>query len=292
VRSLSISVLLVLFLFGSASGVDLKQLAQAKPTNKPVYKTIGETQLRLHVFEPTEETTDDSRPGIVFFFGGGWVGGSPKQFYTHCAYLASRGIWAAAAEYRVRKRHGTAPSACVEDGKSAIRWVREHAEALGVDATRLAAGGGSAGGHVATATATVSGFNADQDDQTISCVPDALVLFNPVYDNGPNGYGYDRVKDYWRQISPMHNLHADMPPAIVFLGTNDHLIPVKTAREFQKRMQTLGVQSELRLYEGAGHGFFNFNNANHRYFRRTVVEADRFLQSLGWLEGKATLTNP
>ena len=45
-----------------------------------------------------------------------------------------------------------------------------------------------------------------------------MVLFNPVYDNSEKGYGYSRVKDYWRKISPMHNITKDIPPTIVFLG--------------------------------------------------------------------------
>ncbi|MEM8713895.1 MAG: alpha/beta hydrolase fold domain-containing protein, partial [Planctomycetota bacterium] len=90
---------------------------------------------------------------------------------------------------------GPRPTTCVEDGKSAVRWIREHAAEIGVDPGRLAAGGGSAGGHVAAAIATVNGFNADQDDLSVSCVPEALVLFNPVFDNGPGGYGHDRVQE-------------------------------------------------------------------------------------------------
>ena len=46
------------------------------------YKTVGDVDLELHVFYPPDHQAEDSRPAIVFFFGGGWVGGSPSQFYT------------------------------------------------------------------------------------------------------------------------------------------------------------------------------------------------------------------
>ncbi len=114
-----------------------------------VYKTVADVQLKMYMYFPADHNATDKRPAIVFFFGGGWVNGTPKQFRPHCEYLASRGMVAMAADYRVRSRHGTAAIDCVKDGKSAVRWIRENADRLGVDPQRVAAGGGSAGGHVA-----------------------------------------------------------------------------------------------------------------------------------------------
>ena len=213
---LGLSTLVALLLLVSmAHGVVAAERPQ--PTRIVVYKTVGDVKLALHLFEPQGRQSGDARPAIVFFFGGGWVGGSPSQFYPHCAHLASRGLVAAAAEYRTKKKHGTSPDACVKDGKSAIRFMRANADQLGIDPQRLAAGGGSAGGHVAAATATLTGFNEETDDTQISGVPNALVLFNPVYDNGPDGYGHDRVRQVWETFSPLHNIRRGLPPAIVFL---------------------------------------------------------------------------
>ena len=97
-------------------------------------------------------------PGIVFFFGGGWISGTPEQFFPHCRYLSERGMVAASAEYRIRDSHGTDPAACVRDGKSALTWLFAHAEEFGIDADQLLAGGGSAGGQVAAASTFLSGF--------------------------------------------------------------------------------------------------------------------------------------
>ncbi|MFP4191844.1 MAG: alpha/beta hydrolase, partial [Candidatus Hydrogenedentota bacterium] len=189
------------------------------PDESLEYKTVDETELKLHVFNPEGHKQSDQRPAIVFFFGGGWNSGSPSQFYPHCQYLASRGMVAMSAEYRVKSRNNTTPRECVMDGKSAVRWIRQHAKELGLDPNRIAAGGGSAGGHVAAAIGVIKEFEEDGEDLSISSEPDALVLFNPVFDNGPNGYGYSRVKAYWKEFSPMHNIDATAPPTIVFLGT-------------------------------------------------------------------------
>ena len=256
------------------------------PDNEPVYKTVGDTQLKLHIFNPKDLKSSDQRPAIVFFFGGGWNGGSPSQFYPHCAHLASRGMVAMAADYRVKSRNGTSPRECVMDGKSAVRWIRQHASELGVDPNKVLAGGGSAGGHVAAATGTTSGMEEDGEDLTVSSRPNALVLFNPVYDNGPDGYGHDRVKEYWREISPMHNISEDTPPTIVFLGTKDKLIPVATAERYKELMEAKGQRCELHLYKDQPHGFFNYNKTDN--YEKTVEQMDRFLVSLGYLKGEPT----
>ncbi len=260
------------------------------PDAEFIYKTIGETELKVHVFYPNGKKPADRRPGIVFFFGGGWNGGSPSQFYPQCRYLASRGMVAISAEYRVKSRHDTPPSECVKDGKSAVRWVRSHADQLAIDPDRLAAGGGSAGGHVAAATGTLSGFNDPTDDQSVSARPNALVLFNPVYDNGPEGYGHNRVQEYWREFSPMHNIDGKTPPTIVFLGTKDSLIPVSTAQNYKKLMEKAGGRCDLHLYEDQPHGFFNRREGRTKYYSETVIEADKFLNSLGYLQGPPTMS--
>lgn len=258
--------------------------AAATPDKKVVYKTLGDTSLQLHVFNPKGHQASDQRPVIIFFFGGGWVSGSPSQFYPHCAHLAGKGMVAIAAEYRVKKTHHTTPLECVKDGKSAIRWVRQHAAELGIDPKRVAAGGGSAGGHVAAATGHTTGFEEDGEDPTISTRPNALVLFNPVLDNGPDGWGHKQVREYWKNFSPLHNITKEDPPAIVFLGTKDKLIPVSAMQDYQQRMKALDIRCELKLYQGEGHGFFNANKGDGSSYTQTVAEMDQFLTSLGYLK--------
>lgn len=270
-----------------AQAVAKQPASKFEPDQTMIYKQIGDVDLKLHIFNPEGHTPDDKRPAIVFFFGGGWVGGSPSQFFPHCEYLASRGMVAISAEYRTKSNHNTSPRTCVMDGKSAVRFVRKNADQLGIDPNRLAAGGGSAGGHVAAAVATTQGFEEAGEDLSVSCRPDALVLFNPVFDNSEAGYGYDRVKAYWREISPMHNLDENTPPTLVMLGTRDNLVPVATAENYQKLMQENATRCDLKLYKDQPHGFFNY--AKKANYITTVTDMDRFLESLGYLEGEPTV---
>ena len=253
-----------------------------------IYKITDEVELLLHVFEADRaDPADDPAACILFFFGGGWRAGTPEQFYPHCQYFASRGLVAISAEYRV-SWDDPKPFECVTDGRSAMRWLRTHAEDLGIDSDRVAAGGGSAGGHVAAACATTA-IDDTSDDPAVSARPNALVLFNPVFDNGPGGFGHETMQERWREISPLHNISAGHPPTAVFLGADDGLVPVATAETYQERMAAVGARCELFVYPGQPHGFFNFRDGDNPYYYATVSEADRFLASLGFTQGLPTL---
>ena len=262
-----------------------------------VYKTIGDTKLKLWIFEPKGHKKSDKRPAVVFFFGGGWRAGTPGQFEMQCKYLASRGMVAMTADYRVSSRNGTKATACVEDGKSAVRWIRKNAEKLGVDSTKVAAGGGSAGGHVAAAIATVPGF---EKEEKTSSAPDALLLFNPavILAEVPGKFGVspekratrkERIGTDPRKMSPYHHLRKGLPPTIIFHGTKDDAVPFRTVQLFEKQAQALGNSCKLVGFADKPHGFFNWGRFGNAPFRRTMLECDDFLKELGWIRGKSTI---
>lgn len=255
-----------------------------------VYKKAGDRELKLIIEKPAEWKASDKRPAIVFFFGGGWVGGSPGQFQGQSEYLATRGMVGVRVEYRVIPKGDSGPPVvCCNDAKSAMRWVRAHAAELGIDPLRIAASGGSAGGHLAAFTSMVDGTDDPADDLRISPRGNALVLFNPVFDNGPDGgWGTARVGEHYKEFSPAHNITADDPPAIVFLGGKDALISVAVLERFKSNMTQAGVRCVTHVYEEQPHGFFNKDPCK----TATLIEADKFLTSLGWLKGEPTLTMP
>ena len=193
---------------------------------------------------------------------------------------------AISAEYRLKTTDGTDPRASLSDAVSAMRFVRAHAEALNIDPERIAAGGGSAGGQLAAALATADGFDDPHDDATISHRPSALVLFNPVIDNGPNGYGHDRVSEYWQAFSPIHNIRPGHPATVIMLGTMDKLIPVATGKAFCEKVRAAGSECVLHLYEGQPHAFSS-QGRSKLYYRKTLDAMDEFLASLGYIAGNA-----
>ncbi len=292
-KSLITLAFLILFtglLFSQEVASEIRIPADTASARTETYKTIGDITLKMKLYYPSGNRGEKPLPAIVFFFGGGWTGGSPDQFKPHAGYFASRGMVAITVDYRVKSRHQTTPFESVADAKSAIRYLRTNSSRLGIDPLHLAAGGGSAGGHLAAAAGNDPGLDEPGEDMKISSKPDALVLFNPVFDNGPDGFGFSACggEARYREISPIHNIRKGTPPTVVFLGTDDKLIPVATAELYKKRMEEAGGRCDLHLYQGQSHGFFNAGKNNDKYFRLTLHETDLFLTSLGFLTGKPT----
>ena len=263
-----------------------------------VYKTVGNVKLSLYIFKDAKANGPAPRPAIVFFFGGGWSTGSPQQFEAQCRYLASRGMVAITADYRVRTRHGTKVIDCVADARSAIRWVRANANKLGVDPNRIAAAGGSAGGHLAASAAFISEFDDDKEDKLSSASPNALVLFNPALVLAPlpghemKGPAARLNPDFLgtaaSRISPAHHIKPSGPPSIIFHGRADTTVPYESAQIFTERMKVAGNACTLIGYPDQPHGFFN----KDPIMTITLIRTDEFLASLGWLNGTPTLKEP
>lgn len=269
-----VSLILVLFYF----------TASAQNPQVVTYKTIDTTSLDLIIYNPDDFNAKDKHPAILFFFGGGWSSGSTNQFKYHAMDLAEQGMVAILVEYRTAKSHKVDPTECVKDAKAAMRYVRENAKKLGVNPKKIAAGGGSAGGHLAAATALCSGFNHADDNFKIDCRPNTLVLFNPVIDNSEQGYGYSRIEQHFPAFSPMHNITSKAPPTIFMLGTKDKHIPVSTAEKYAQLMHDAGSRCEVYLYEDQEHGFFNNWGKPNPYYDQTMAVTKEFLRSLKYIK--------
>jgi acetyl esterase len=287
-NSLSMAALLTLGLALLTGGSWSSRAAQSTQLAEPplpretiIYKRVGTNDLKLFVIKPPGWQSSDRVPAILIFHGGGWVWGTPSIMAAQGNYFARRGMVSILVQYRLLdKKTKAPPTMCVADAQSALRWVRAHAAELGVDPNRIAAGGGSAGGHLAAFLGLMHGLDDPQDDLTVSAQANALVLWNPVFDNSPGQWGHELVGDRYQEFSPAQNITSNAPPAIVFLGTKDKLIPVKTVKTFQTNMQAAGVRCEAFFYEGQGHGFFS----KEPWRTQTLTEADKFLTSLGWIE--------
>jgi acetyl esterase len=242
-----------------------------------VYKKTAQADLEMTVHYPPGWQAGDKRPAIVFFFGGGWNNGKLTQFEPQARYLAERGMVTARADYRVKSRHGIGPAECVQDARSAVRWLRQNATRLGIDPE-----------HIAACTA-LSRLEPAGEDSAVSSRPSALVLFNPVLRFSGVPKLMDRIdgdEDLGKKISPTLHLAKDSPPALILFGTSDELL--EQAAEFMKRSRALGHRAELYTAPEQPHGFFN----RSPWQERTLYRVDEFLGSLGYLKGAPTLKQP
>lgn len=249
-----------------------------------VYKSIDTLQLKLYIDYPGDMKETEKRPAVVYYFGGGWIGGNVSHFKPQADSLVKKGLITVRVNYRVQGKHKVSPLVCLSDAKSAMRYIRKHADQLRIVADSIVASGGSAGGHLAAALASIDGFNDPEDDLSVSCKPDLLVLFNPVLDNGPEGYGYDRLKKHYKEFSPYYNIKKGLPPTLLFLGTKDNLIPVATMEKYRDHMIKCGNMCELYLYEGMEHGFFNYKRYDNVYYNDTLSKMEDFLMRFGYIK--------
>lgn len=261
-----------------------RQAAAGKPY---VYKTSGGKPRRLEIYFPPNHDPEQSKvPGLILFHGGGWSGGTLKQFREACAYFASRGLVCATAEYQMLKKadRGKLPEGesykrvCATDAKSAIRWFKQNANQLGIDPNRIITGGGSAGGHISALATMNPGLNDPADPEDIDTSVVAYLWFNPAFSP-------DDGKD--SEIDVLKHLSADLPPAIVFFGENDGwLLGWSKAHKKWKSLGTDGI--DLRIAPGESHGFFN----QPAWRTVTLIAADKFLVQQNLLTGQPTLAMP
>ncbi len=270
------------------------QSADFEGSRSEVYRHVGGVDLAVHIFAPPGHVSTDRSAAILFFFGGGWANGSASQFVPQCKHLAARGMVAIAADYRVYSRNQAMIADCVADAQTAMRWVRSHAKDLGIDADRIAAAGGSAGGHLAAATAMLDDFTCDPQ-ATVSFRPNALVLFNPAVDlrstisvSGRPKVNTLKIANRMgakaENLSPAAHVRAGLPPTIIFHGMSDTLVPFSSLEDFTKAMKAAGNDCKLVGFRGRKHGFFNFGRNENRYYHETLSQAECFLASLGYLK--------
>lgn len=237
-----------------------------------VYKGVGETARQMEVyFPPRHDPAAGKVPGLILFHGGGWRGGSLRQFRAACDYFARRGLVCATAEYRMlTDREAAALPAgesrkrvCITDAKSAIRWFKRQSGEFGLDPDRIIVGGGSAGGHLAVLATLNPGLNDPADPQEINTTAAAYLLFNPAFTA-------DDERD--AEVDALRYLKRDLPPALVFFGDRDDW--KKGWDAAQSKLKTLGAETvEVQTASNQGHGFFN----KEPWQTATLAAADRFL---------------
>ena len=247
------------------------------------YKNVDGKDLQLHVFLPEDHhSAVGPFPAMVIYHGGSWAEGEASWHYPDCEYWSQRGMIAVSVDYRLSKRDGVeVPLECVKDAKSAIRYLRQNAGELKVDPNKVVAAGGSAGGQLAAALATITGEEPNDDcyPLAISCRPEAVILWNPYY----------KCK---AELSPPEHVTRGLPPMIAFLGDEDPAITVESLVLFHENLKAAGNVSELYIGKGGKHGFCNGRDRSNPFFYWSVALEDEFLVKLWILSGPAILEVP
>lgn len=242
-----------------------------------VYRSIEPESLRIHVFFPSGWTPGDRRPALLYFFSGGWIGGSPAKFADWGKWAAGIGLVGIIPDYRTHNRFGTSPREAVADGRASLRWVQEHAGELGIDSRHIVVGGSSAGGHLALWTAITHNPPGSSSDEAPLIKPCALVLVSPVSDTaGPLGYAPRQFGESARAFSPVDQLDPAMPPLLVFHGDADQTVPVGQSINLRDKLLGTGNICELVIGHDGGHSFIS---ESPEWTQRSRASIEGFLKS-------------
>jgi acetyl esterase len=293
------NLVIFLFLFPSClvhAEIDGKWAMQTKDQVthiQEVYKTVDTFNLKIDIFYTSQSFERENNTAIVFFHGGGWAYGTPSEFFTTCERYAKMGIVTFSVDYRLSIENGVTPHKTISpieslmDAKSAMRWLRENDWKFHIDRNKIVAADQSAGGHLALATAMIDEYNEKSDKLSVSCCPNAILLFSACV-NTVEGWCdrllADRRNKIW-SISPAHNVRAGLPPMIEFHGTDDEQVPKWTVQFFEAAMKKEGNYFELHLYERRKHYLGDGDPKYSRYYDDEILKlADNFLRKYKFLD--------
>lgn len=251
------------------------------------YAQIDGRKLYMDVYRPDD--ANQSMPAIMLIHGGGWVKGSKEKFAALAASLCRRGYVVANIEYRLG--YEAKFPVAVRDCNAAATHLHTHADDYGIDPTRMAVVGGSAGGHLA-------GLMAAGDDNPAlrhDGVKGSAALAAVVIMAGPTeiatgqvadqtlrnrdqshaviwiGGDIDQERAKYESADVLSQLDATMPPTLFLTGSEDK--PQKNAIA-QQKLEKLGVATELSIQDGAKHGHWN----SRQYMPAVVDAIDEFLK--------------
>ena len=258
----------------AALAVKKLELFGERPDARIVYTSAGDTSLALHAFHPRGMDRGTPAPALLLFHGGGWRFGSPRQFYPQCRAFAALGYRCFSAAYRLSPHDPPDLRGAIDDAARALQYLHDHAAALGVDPARIVVGGGSAAGHLAASLG--AGLHGQQRAR-----PRALLLLNPVLDFAPCTPFHHLAGTDWRAVSPLQAVAADFPPTLVQSGSLDVEVTPHAVRAFCDAVNAAGGDCPSRIYPGQRHGFFNADNRDGEYLRRSNAAMANFLRDLG-----------
>jgi acetyl esterase/lipase len=234
------------------------------------YCTDGGKALAMDISLPSPRPTAPA-PAVIYVHGGGWEhgnrlgGGFLEQLRPQ---LNAKGFVVASIDYRL------APidkwPAQIVDAKCAVRYLRAHASTYGIDAQRIGAWGGSAGGHLVSLMGTAdasAGFDVGEWSSESSRIHAVVDLFGTA-DITVSGWPSDPTKvitdvfgvapggasEVLAKASPVTWISRDDPPFLILQGDADQTVPAAQSQGFAAKLQAAGVPATLVMVRGGPHG--------------------------------------
>jgi len=240
-----------------------------------VYVRASGYEAKLDVYASRAATP---APTLVYYHGGGWVGGSKEGALLQVMPYLAMGWTVVNVEYRLA-RNALAPAA-VEDVRCALRWVLNRADDYNVDTTRIVLSGHSAGGHLSLIAGMLP-VSAGLDRECVGTSEvrvAAIVNWYGITDvvdllDGENMKGYavqwlgsmtDR-DDVARRVSPMTYVRPGLPPIITIHGDADPTVPYPQAVRLHDALTKADVPNELVTIPGGRHGGFGAEQDGRAY---------------------------
>jgi acetyl esterase/lipase len=233
------------------------------------YSNPDNQHLQLNMARP--KAGDGPFPAVVCIHGGGFRAGTRQGYDGLIRQLAQRGYVAVTVTYRLAPKYPF--PAAVYDCKAAVRWLRANAKKYRIDPERIAATGGSAGGHLAQflgVTADVKEFEGDggnpEQSSRVACVVNYYGPSDFTQSYGKSvdaaevlplflGGNLEQARRRHIVASPLYWVTPNAAPTLCVHGTKDNYVAHEQAVWIVDRLKAAGVEAELLTLEGAGHGF-------------------------------------
>ncbi|HEY7529509.1 MAG TPA: alpha/beta hydrolase [Gemmatimonadota bacterium] len=238
---------------------------QVNKRGRTYYSPGGDAQ-KLFVEWP-KNAGPGLRPLVVLIHGGSWRSGNPRSLLDEGRLLVGAGYVVASVGYRFAPQH-TFP-AQIEDVRCAIRYLRENAATYGIDPSRVAAVGQSAGGHLASLLGTAAGASGLDGSCPFAGSPDVdgvvsfygpqdltdLDLFTTLQDEVVDFLGGtpDSDPDLAALASPIEHVDAGDPPFLLLHKTGDNTVPIVHSETMDDALQAAGVPSTFIEVNQTGH---------------------------------------
>ncbi|MFK7778849.1 MAG: prolyl oligopeptidase family serine peptidase, partial [Gimesia sp.] len=229
-------------------------------------------KLDLYLPDPTYQI--GPYPAIVIIHGGGWHGGDKgaRREINIGTNLAKAGYVCASINYQLAKKQSKFTDHLkqvwpgnLQDCKTAVRFLRKHADKYQIDADHIGAIGGSAGGHLVSILATTGDdtkLGPQEKYPEFSSSIQAVVPMYGVHDlialaktRGILSSFTEAEKELSQQASPVTHLSQDDPPFLILHGTKDRLVPVVQSELLLEALKKGNIPAELLIIEGAPHSF-------------------------------------